>query len=73
MKNISIEFDDEKLKALRFFCMQKENTTLEKKLLEAVENLYKKVVPTQVREYLESTKSNKNCNALNKEKEKESK
>ena len=56
MKNItfSIPYDEEKLKALRFFCLQRENMSLENKLQETIDSLYKKVVPSQVREYLEA-------------------
>ena len=56
MKNItfSIPYDEDKLKALRFFCLQRENMTLENKLQETIDVLYKKFVPSQVREYLES-------------------
>jgi hypothetical protein len=70
MKNItfSISYDEEKLKALRFFCLQRENMSLENKLQESIDVLYKKVVPVQVREYLESESTNKNYTAVNKEK-----
>ncbi len=70
MKNITftISYDEEKLKALRFFCFQKENMSLENKLQETIEVLYKKVVPSQVREFLESENSNKNYTTVNKEK-----
>jgi hypothetical protein len=42
--------------------------SLENKLQESIDVLYKKVVPVQVREYLESESTNKNYTAVNKEK-----
>lgn len=54
-ENITIEFDNEKLKSLRFFMKDKE---LKEVLEQYVDKLYQKNVPTQVREYVEQCINN---------------
>ena len=49
---VQIEFDSEKLEAVRFFLMDK-NATVERELLDAMEAIFKKHVPSQVRDYIE--------------------
>lgn len=50
---ITITFEQEKLKAVQFY-MGKSSTSLETELDEFMARLYKKYVPSQTREYLES-------------------
>ena len=49
--NITINFDDEKLSALKMYLGQK-NTTVEKELAKALDVLYGKTVPAGVREFI---------------------
>lgn len=49
---VTITFEDEKLSAMRLYLEQK-GTTIEKELIYACENLYSKVVPNNVREFIE--------------------
>ena len=48
---IAINYDGEKLSALKMYLGQK-NTTVEKELAKALDALYGKTVPAGVREYL---------------------
>ena len=48
---VQIEYDPERIEALRFYLGER-NTTLEKELVEAMDVIFKKNVPTQVREYI---------------------
>lgn len=50
---ITISFEQEKLKAVQFY-MSKSSTSLEAELDEFMARLYKKYVPSQTREYIES-------------------
>lgn len=50
---ITISFEQEKLKAIQFY-MGKSSTSLEVELDDFMERLYKKYVPSQTREYIES-------------------
>ena len=50
---ITISFEQEKLKAVQFY-MSKSGTSLEAELDDFMGRLYKKFVPSQTREYLES-------------------
>ena len=50
---ISIQLEQEKLRAIQFYAGKKEST-LESELEEFTEKLYEKYVPTQTREYIES-------------------
>ncbi len=50
---ITIQFEQEKLRALEFYVGKKEST-LEAELDDYMEKLYEKYVPTQTREYIES-------------------
>lgn len=50
---ISIQIEQEKLRALRFYAGKKESS-LESELEEFIEKLYEKYVPAQTREYIES-------------------
>lgn len=52
MKNITISYDDEKLSALRMYLGQKEGK-VEDELIDALEALYQKTVPANVRGYLD--------------------
>ena len=49
---VNVSYDDEKLSALRLYLGQK-NTTVESELESALESLYGKTVPSNVREFLE--------------------
>lgn len=49
---VQIEYDSEKLEAIRFY-LQDKNTTAEQELKDALNSVYKKNVPAQVREYIE--------------------
>ena len=54
--NIQFEFEDYRLEALRFF-LESKGEKLEAILAEHTETLYRKHVPSQVREYLEKSRS----------------
>ena len=54
--NVTISFEDEKLDALQFF-MDKENSSPQKELEEALTKIYERYVPDQIREYLDSRSS----------------
>lgn len=51
--NITIGFEQEKLKALQFYATKKD-ISLQDELDDALQKLYEKYVPTQTREYIES-------------------
>ncbi len=53
MTELKLTFPTEKLNALRFF-MEKKQQTIEQDLQEYLDKTYEKVVPAQVREYVES-------------------
>lgn len=50
--NITLTLDDWKLQALEYYLKQ-ENTTIQKKLDEAVGQLYEQMVPETVRQFVE--------------------
>ncbi len=50
---ITLSFDSEKMRALEFY-LGKENTTVQKKMNEALGQLYETAVPEPVREYLDA-------------------
>ncbi len=50
--SVSIQFDDEKLSALKMYLQQKD-LTVESELEKALDNLYAKAVPVGVREFLD--------------------
>lgn len=50
--NIELSFETDKLEALEY-CLQKERTTVKKKMAESLQQLYEEKVPEAVREYLE--------------------
>ena len=52
IKKISIGFDAEKLKAVKFF-MPKDSPPLEEQLTEQIDRIYQKVVPQPARLYIE--------------------
>ena len=54
MEKVSIElsFEADKLEALEY-CLQKERTTVKKKMAESLQQLYEEKVPEAVREYLD--------------------
>ena len=55
MKNtVKISMDDEKISALKMYLAQK-NTSLDEELSRYAEQLYSKVVPQNVREFIEIT------------------
>lgn len=58
MEKVSIElsFEADKLEALEC-CLQKERTTVKKKMAESLQQLYEEKVPEAVREYLERKNS----------------
>lgn len=49
---VQVEYDSEKLEAIRFYLCDR-NTTVERELIDAMDVLFKKNVPAQVREYIE--------------------
>ncbi len=51
--NLQVSFDADKLNALRFY-MQKKEMNVEDELQDHISKFYQKVVPAQVREYVES-------------------
>ena len=48
---VQFEYDAEKVEALRFYLGDR-NTTLEKEMTEAMDSIFRKNVPAQVREYI---------------------
>ena len=50
---LMLSFDSEKMEALAFY-LKKENTTVQKKMDEALRLLYEQTVPEPVREYLDA-------------------
>ena len=50
--SVQVEYDSEKLEAVIFYLRDKK-TTIECELTDALDALYKKNVPAQVREYIE--------------------
>lgn len=50
---IKVVFDNVRLEALEFY-LKKENTTIQKRMDEALRQLYESAVPEAVREYLDS-------------------
>jgi hypothetical protein len=53
MTELNLSFPTEKLDALRFF-MDKKQQSVEQKLQDYLDKTYEKLVPAQVREYVES-------------------
>lgn len=53
MTELNISFPTEKLEALRFF-IGKKDQTIEQELQDYLDKTYEKMVPAQVREYVES-------------------
>ena len=49
---VQVEYDAEKLEALRFY-LRDRKTTVEQELVDAIDALYKKDVPSLVRDYIE--------------------
>ena len=49
---ITLTFDDEKLDALEFY-LRKENSTVQKRMDEALRKLYEEMVPEAVREFVD--------------------
>ena len=58
---ISIQFDEEKIKALKRFT-KKKNVDFTKELEECVERLYLKYVPIAVRDYIEESDEEESSN-----------
>lgn len=56
---ITVAFEQEKLKAIQFY-LGKNNTTLAAELGLFLNRLYKKYVPSQTREYIESRAESEN-------------
>ena len=51
--NLSISIEDEKLEAMEIF-LKKGSSSVQKKMEEALKNLYEEVVPEPVREFVEA-------------------
>lgn len=49
--NVSIEFDEYKIKALKIY-LEKKETTVEQQMKKSLESLYEKSVPAGVRDFL---------------------
>ena len=49
---VQVEYETEKLEAIRFY-LRDRHTTVERELADAIEALFKKSVPVQVRDYIE--------------------
>ena len=49
---IQVEYETEKLEAVRIYLRDK-NSTVERELADAIESVFKKVVPVAVRDYIE--------------------
>lgn len=49
--NVSVEFDEYKIKALKIY-LEKKDTTVEEQMKKALEYLYEKNVPAGVRDFL---------------------
>ena len=49
---IQVEYETKKLEAVRFYLRDK-NSTVERELADAIESVFKKVVPVAVRDYIE--------------------
>lgn len=54
MTELNVSFPSEKLQALRFF-ISKKDQTIEQELQDYLNKTYEKMVPAQVREYVESS------------------
>lgn len=54
--NITLAFDDEKLDALEY-SLQKDKSSVQAKLDEALQKIYQESVPEAIREYLDSKSS----------------
>lgn len=52
ISTVQVEYDSEKLEAIRFY-LQDKNSTIKRELTDALDSVYKKNVPAQVREYIE--------------------
>jgi hypothetical protein len=52
-KTITVDFDADKLKALRFYAAKK-GVDVEAELLESLQKSYEKLVPAATREYIEA-------------------
>jgi hypothetical protein len=52
-KTITVEFDADKLKALRYYAAKK-SVDVEAELVEALQKSYEKLVPAPTREYIEA-------------------
>lgn len=51
---LKVTMEPERLEALRYFLSAKEKSTPEKELQRALEELYEKYIPGEMREYLDS-------------------
>lgn len=49
--NVSVEFDEHKIKALKIY-LEKKETTVEEQMKKSLESLYEKSVPAGVRDFL---------------------
>lgn len=49
---VEIQFDDEKLEAINFY-LSKKNLVLENEMQNMLKELYEKIVPSEVRSYIE--------------------
>ena len=56
--NITLGYDDEKLSAIKMY-MEQKNTDLLDELVKAIDNMYTKHVPTNVRDFIEMREKSK--------------
>lgn len=57
-KRICVEIEEEKLRALRMFAEQR-GVSLEEELIQATEAMYQKIVPSNVRSFLDAMPENR--------------
>lgn len=55
---LTLSFEEDKLEAMEIF-LKKENSSVQKKMEEALKKLYEEVVPEAVREYVEAKSGGK--------------
>ena len=49
---LQIDYESDKLEALRLY-LKDRNSTVEQEITETLDSIYKKIVPTQVRDFIE--------------------
>lgn len=58
--NITVVYDEEKCKALKIY-LDKKDMSLDKELTRALDTLYNRIVPNDVRKYLEMVSDDNNA------------